>query len=112
VLPSTTPDARLVDARDVVRLLAETANQVRRGEIDPKVANSVGYLGSLLMKAIHETEIESRLAKLEAALKRQPATPEFNLDQDQEELSSLDQEQDHSNQAGTNGNNREPNRQN
>src|SRR5208337_2704967 len=28
----------------VVELLAETINQVRRGEIDPKVANAVGFL--------------------------------------------------------------------
>src|SRR5260370_38477333 len=56
VLPSTAPDARLRDARDVVRLLAETINQVRRGEVDSKVANAVGYLGGLLMKAIHEAE--------------------------------------------------------
>lgn len=41
-LPSTAPDARLLDARDVVKLLAETINQVRRGEVDPKVANAVG----------------------------------------------------------------------
>lgn len=62
VLPSTAPDARLVNAQDVVTLLSETINHVRRGEVDPKVANAVGYLGGLLMKAIHETEIEKRLA--------------------------------------------------
>jgi hypothetical protein len=35
---------------------------VRRGEVDPKVANAVGYLGGLLMKALHEAEIEKRKA--------------------------------------------------
>jgi hypothetical protein len=105
VLSSTTPDARLLDAKDVVKLLAETINQVRRGEVDPKVANAVGYLGGLLMKAIHETEIESRLATLEAAHKRQPATlPEFNLAKDKEEF-NLDDDREHSDQAGTNGDN-------
>jgi hypothetical protein len=98
-------DARLLDAKDVVKLLAETINQVRRGEVDPKVANAVGYLGGLLMKAIHETEIESRFATLEAAHKRQPATlPEFNLAKDEEEF-NLDDDREHSDQAGTNGDN-------
>jgi hypothetical protein len=62
VLPSTVPDARLQDTQDVVTLLSETINQVRRGQLDPKVANAVGYLGGLLMKAIHEAEIEKRKA--------------------------------------------------
>jgi hypothetical protein len=95
VLPSTAPDAPLLDARDVVRLLAETINQVRRGEVDPKVANAVGYLGGLLMKALHETEIEKRLAALEAAVKQQPVTPEFILEEDEE----------HSAEVGKSGNN-------
>ena len=80
VLPSTAPDARLQGARDVVSLLAETINQVRRGEVDPKVANAVGYLGGLLIKALHEAEIEGRLAALEAAVKGQSIAPELNLD--------------------------------
>jgi hypothetical protein len=89
VLPSTAPDARLQDNHDVVKLLAETINQVRRGDIDPKVANAVGYLGGLLMKALHETEIEGRLAALEAAVRGQPATQEFNLDEDEEHSSEV-----------------------
>jgi hypothetical protein len=75
VLPSTAPDARLQDTRDVVTLLSETINHVRRGEIDPKVANAVGYLGGLLMKAIHEAEIEQRKAdeaKRAAEREREP----------------------------------------
>lgn len=91
MLPRTAPDVRLRDARDLVELLAQTINHVLRGEIDPKVANAVGYLGGLLMKALHEAEIENRLAVIEAAVKRQPATPEFNEDQE------------HSAELGTNG---------
>lgn len=62
VLSSTAPDACLQDTQDLVTLLSVTINQVRRGEVDPKVANAVGYLGGLLMKAIHEAEIEKRTA--------------------------------------------------
>jgi len=95
VLPSTTPDAVLVTGKDVVQLLGKAINQVLRGEIDPKVANAVGYLGGLLMKAIHETELEVRLAALERAVEREPPTPEFVLDDDWE----------HSAEVRKNGNN-------
>jgi len=44
-LPLTTPDVPLRDAQDVGRLLDRTINQVLRGEIDAKIANTVGYLG-------------------------------------------------------------------
>ena len=46
-LPEVTPDAPLASARDVGRLLAQTINQVRRGELNPKVANAVGYLAGI-----------------------------------------------------------------
>lgn len=82
VLPGTAPDARLLDAHDIAKLIAATINQVRRGELDPKVANAVGYLGGLLMKAFHESEVEKRLGALEAAVKSPPGTPEFILDED------------------------------
>ena len=74
-LPSTAPDASLLSAQDVVTLLSETINQVRRGEVDPKVANAVGYLGGLLMKAIHETEIEKRTVAEAAAAAARAAGP-------------------------------------
>ena len=89
VLSSSAPEARLLDARDVVKLLAETINQVRRGEIDPKIANAVGYLGGLLLKALHETELETRLATLEEAIRRPPTTPEFILGEDEEHLNQV-----------------------
>ncbi len=44
VLPSETPDHQLDTLTDVVSLLGETINQVRRGEIDPRVSNAVGYM--------------------------------------------------------------------
>ena len=65
VLSSAAPDARLEDAGDVVRMIAETISQVRRGELDPRVANSVGYLAGVLLKALEAGELEERLAALE-----------------------------------------------
>jgi hypothetical protein len=43
-LPPTTPDVRLLDGQGVARLLEQTINQVRRGEIDPKIGTTIGYL--------------------------------------------------------------------
>jgi hypothetical protein len=68
VLPSSTPDAELRNAEDASKVLAETINQVRRGEIDPKIANSVGYLIGLFVKVKQDVDVERRLAALESAL--------------------------------------------
>ncbi len=70
VLPSSAPDAKLETADDAVKLLADTINQVRRGEIDPKIANAVGHLAGLLMRGLKDSETERRLAALESAVRR------------------------------------------
>jgi len=54
-----------------VELLSRTVNQTLRGEIDPKVANAVGYLSSVILRAKEQGEIEERVAKIEEALKTQ-----------------------------------------
>jgi hypothetical protein len=76
-LPAATPDVRLDDGQDVVRLLTLTINQMRRGEIDPKIGNSVGYLAGLILKALERGEFEKRLAALEAALSSPQPDPEY-----------------------------------
>lgn len=67
VLPPETPDAKLTSAADVTGLLAETINQVRRGELDPRVANTVGYLAGMMVKA-KQDDLEQRLVRLESIL--------------------------------------------
>jgi len=52
-----------------VKLLSRTVNQTLRGEIDPKVANAVGYLSGVILRAREQGEIEERLAKIEEVLK-------------------------------------------
>jgi hypothetical protein len=66
VLSGDTPDRQLTNAADVTALLAETINQVRRGEIDAYIANSVGQLSQILLKARQQDEFEQRLAKVES----------------------------------------------
>jgi hypothetical protein len=68
VLPADTPDYSLSDPTEVAALLAASINQLRRGQIDPRVANGIGYLTSILLRALEQGPIEERLAKIEAAL--------------------------------------------
>jgi len=73
-LPSDAPDVKVEDGADVVKLLSATINQVRRGEIDPRVANAVGYLSNIALAATDRRELESRIAELETLVKnRRPA---------------------------------------
>jgi len=71
VLPPDTPDVPLSSATDVVGLLGQTINQVRRGEVDPKVANTIGYLSSALLRALEVGDLEERLTELETIVKHQ-----------------------------------------
>ena len=67
-LADTDPDIPVTDSQDVVRLLAGTINQVRKGQLDPRVANAVGYLANILLKAVDQGRVEDRLASLEAVV--------------------------------------------
>jgi hypothetical protein len=68
VLPSDTPDHPLGNVRDVSALLTDSINRLRRGQLDPRVANAMGYLTSVLLRALEQGPVEERLAKIEAAL--------------------------------------------
>jgi len=70
VLSSDTPEQTLRSLKEVSSLLSESINQVRRGEIDPRIANAVGYLSAILLKALEQGEVEERLSKVEAAMAR------------------------------------------
>jgi hypothetical protein len=70
-LPPDTPDCDLKSVGDVVTLLGTTINQIRRGQIDPRVANSVGYLSGILLKAMEGDALERRVSGLEMATKNQ-----------------------------------------
>jgi hypothetical protein len=57
---------------DVVKLLNETINQVRTGEIEVKIANAVGYLSGICLKALEQGDIEKRLEALEEKVFNEP----------------------------------------
>jgi hypothetical protein len=52
---SSEPVAPPESARDVRRMLAETMAEVKAGRMDPKVANTVAYVGTVLLRA-YETD--------------------------------------------------------
>jgi hypothetical protein len=60
-LPPDAPDAPLSGVPEVASLLAGTINQVRRGEIDPRVANCVAALSNSLLRAIQGAEPDANL---------------------------------------------------
>src|SRR5512133_1013146 len=68
VLPADAPDNPLRSTQDVSSLLGESINHVRKGQLDPRIANAVGYLASILLGALQQGPLEERLARIEAAL--------------------------------------------
>ena len=68
VLPIDTPDCSLRNTTDVSAFLADSINQLRRGQLDPRIANGIGYLTSILLRALEQGPMEERMAKIEAAL--------------------------------------------
>jgi hypothetical protein len=64
VLPPTAPDLPLKRVEDVVALLGESINLTRRGQLDPKVSNALGYLSSVLLKELQDSDLAAQLAEL------------------------------------------------
>lgn len=53
---------------DLLNLLSDTVDEVRTGQIDPKVANAVGYLTGIMLKCLQYDLLEERLTALEEAV--------------------------------------------
>lgn len=62
------PDMKVESCQDIVKLMTETINQVRKGDLDPRVANAVGYLANVLIKALDVGDLEKRMEDLESAI--------------------------------------------
>lgn len=59
---------RTPTVQEVVTLLADTVDEVKTGKIDPKIANAVGYLAGVILRALQYEALEDRLAAIEQAL--------------------------------------------
>jgi hypothetical protein len=49
-------------------LLTDSINRLRRGQLDPRIANAMGYLTGVLLCALEPGAVEDRLARIEAIL--------------------------------------------
>src|ERR1700724_2904665 len=53
-------------ASDLRDLLAQSIIEIRNGKLEPKLANSISYLGSGFLRATEVSDLETRLLALEA----------------------------------------------
>ena len=53
------------DVKEILDLLADTVNQVRSNQMPPRTANTIGYLASVMIKALEITQLNERLVKVE-----------------------------------------------
>ena len=65
------PDHSLGSVSDISALLTDSINRLRRGQLEPRVANAMVKLTSVLLRALEMGAIEERLTNIEAALAEQ-----------------------------------------
>jgi len=53
-------------AADLRGLIAQSIVELRTGTLDPKLANSISYLGACFLRALEMSDLEARLQALEA----------------------------------------------
>lgn len=75
VLPEERPEPPLETVSDVTRLLGSTIWDLLKGRVDPRIANTVGYLAATMIRGIEAAELEQRLAALEGIVAAQEADP-------------------------------------
>jgi len=78
-LDAAAPDVKVENCRDVVALISDTINQVRKGQLDPRIANAVGYLSAVLIKAAEQGDMEKRIAEIESLVKGRSQAPDLGL---------------------------------
>jgi hypothetical protein len=59
----------LKTTNDVLELLEKTVNELRQNKSSTRIANAIGYLSGIMLKAIEQNSFEKRLEVIEYALK-------------------------------------------
>jgi hypothetical protein len=62
------PDVKLTTTADVIVFLGQTINEVRRGQLDPKVGNCLSALVGQLIKSIAPGDTADELAEIKREL--------------------------------------------
>jgi hypothetical protein len=73
--PANTPDLRLSDSNEVSAMLSVCMNQLRRGELDARVANAIGYLASVQLRCFEQGILQERITNVENSLGIQARKP-------------------------------------
>jgi len=60
----------ITSPRDIVTLLATTIEEVRTGRIDPRIANTIGFLAGHLTRAFEVAEMDQKLDEIRAVIKQ------------------------------------------
>lgn len=63
-------------AADLRDLLAQSIIEIRTGKLDPKLANSISYLGAGFLRATEVSDLETRLLALEAPIEEDENKPQ------------------------------------
>ena len=58
-------ESKVRTSEDIVELMESVINRVKQGNLDIRVANTIGYLAGVTQKAIREVEVEDRLKRIE-----------------------------------------------
>jgi hypothetical protein len=82
VLPAGGSHKPLRNATEVAEFLSETINEVRVGHLDPRVANAVGYLATVHLKALEQGPMQERLVRIESALGLEAGTQSAKSDRE------------------------------
>lgn len=59
----------LKDVNDVLKIIEKTINELRQNKTNAKIANAVGYLSGIALRALEQSALEKRLEVIEYALK-------------------------------------------
>ncbi len=68
VLSPDAADVPLASVRDVVVLLGDTVNRVRKGELDAKTGNCLGVLSGVLLRALEEGDLAEQIRELRSSI--------------------------------------------
>lgn len=64
------PFIKIENSKDITKLLAETINQVRDGSLDCRIANTIGFLAGITLKAFETSNLEERINKIESTINK------------------------------------------
>lgn len=62
-------EVAITNTQDVLKLIEQTINDLRRNKTSTKLATAIGYLSGIALKTIEQSDTEKRLEVIEYALK-------------------------------------------